>query len=163
MTGFIGTSLQLQLIVTAHNQWLRLAPFLTGLQVSPLPLWRMTKEFLPTAEGSIQRRTPEDGHMKTRHVVKVRKWTNRKQRCILTYIRKATQNKCIHWDLMSKLGNCVPRENVERGIKGQQAYRVSCCRYIVATQSTCTHRSSVISLPADWNAAIYVASFVSVK
>jgi hypothetical protein len=37
--GFIGTSLQLQPIITAHNQWLRLTPFLTGLRVYSLLLW----------------------------------------------------------------------------------------------------------------------------
>lgn len=36
-------------------------------------------------------------------------------------------------------------------MKRQQAYRVSCCRYPIASRSTCTHRSSLISLLADWN------------
>jgi hypothetical protein len=36
--------LQLQSVIRAHNQWLRLAPFLTGLRVSSLQLWRMPNE-----------------------------------------------------------------------------------------------------------------------
>jgi hypothetical protein len=36
MIGFIACSLQLQSTIPTHNQWLRLAPFLTGLRVSSL-------------------------------------------------------------------------------------------------------------------------------
>jgi hypothetical protein len=40
MVAFISTSLQLQKIITAHNKWLRLAPFLTALWASSLlPPW----------------------------------------------------------------------------------------------------------------------------
>jgi hypothetical protein len=50
----LALRLQLQPIVTAHNQWLRLAPFLTGLQVSSLPLWRMqNEEFLLTLSTAL--------------------------------------------------------------------------------------------------------------
>jgi hypothetical protein len=44
-----------------------------------------------SAAGSIKGWTPEDGRMRPKHVVKERKWTNRKQRCILTDIRKDKQ------------------------------------------------------------------------
>jgi hypothetical protein len=45
MIVFIGTYLQLRSIITViANGFLRLAPFLAGLQVSPLPLWRMSNE-----------------------------------------------------------------------------------------------------------------------
>jgi hypothetical protein len=47
MIGFTGTSLQLQLEQLTVNGLPRLAPFLTGLRVSPLPLWRMTSEESP--------------------------------------------------------------------------------------------------------------------
>jgi hypothetical protein len=36
MIGFFGTPFQLQSIITAYNQWLRLPPFRTGLRVSSL-------------------------------------------------------------------------------------------------------------------------------
>jgi hypothetical protein len=39
MIGIIATLLQLQPIITAHNQWLRLAPFFTGLRVCSRLLW----------------------------------------------------------------------------------------------------------------------------
>jgi hypothetical protein len=42
MIGVTDTSSQSRPITTAHDQWLRLAPFLTGLRVSSLPLWRIT-------------------------------------------------------------------------------------------------------------------------
>jgi hypothetical protein len=38
MSGFIGTSVKIT-TTTAHNQWLRLAPFFTGLWVSSLLVW----------------------------------------------------------------------------------------------------------------------------
>jgi hypothetical protein len=45
MIEFIGTSLQLQPIMTAHNQWLFTTRcFLPGLRASSLPLWQMTKD-----------------------------------------------------------------------------------------------------------------------
>jgi hypothetical protein len=45
MIRFIGTSLQLQPIITAHKQWLsKTRPFLTGPRMSSLLLWRMTKD-----------------------------------------------------------------------------------------------------------------------
>jgi hypothetical protein len=39
LSDLLLPSLQLQPIITAHNDCLRLAPFLTGLRVSSLPLW----------------------------------------------------------------------------------------------------------------------------